>query len=56
MFIFVRNSDHVIVGCSVKQVNEADMARQGNSVYEVDDSEFSYTMLGQKLKAFNVIE
>ena len=52
MFIFVRESDKVIVGCSVKPVNEQDMKRQGNIVYEVDNSDFSYTMIGQKLTGF----
>lgn len=55
MFIFVRASDNVIVGCSVKPVNKEDMSRQGNKVYEVDDSEFSYTMIGQKLQEFETV-
>lgn len=52
MFIFVRATDNVIVGCSVKPVNKEDMSRQGNKVYEVDDKEFNYTMIGQKLQSF----
>ena len=52
MFIFVRAKDSVIVGCSVKPVNEEDMSRQGNKVYEVADSEFDYKMIGQKLQSF----
>ena len=56
MFIFVRNSDKVIVGCSVKPVSEKDMERQGNTVYEVDNSDFSYTMIGQKLEGFQTIK
>lgn len=52
MFIFVRASDNVIVGCSVKPVNTDDMSRQGNKVYEVDDKEFDYNMIGQKLQEF----
>lgn len=55
MFIFVRATDNVIVGCSVKAVNEEDMSRQGNKVYEVDDSQFSYTMIGQKIQAFETV-
>ena len=55
MFIFVRASDNVIVGCSVKPGNKEDMSRQGNKVYEVDDSEFSYTMIGQKLQEFETV-
>ena len=55
MFIFVRAADNVIVGCSVKAVNTDDMSRQGNKVYEVDDSEFNYTMIGQKLQEFESV-
>lgn len=55
MFIFVRATDNVIVGCSVKPVNKEDMSRQGNKVYEVDDSEFSYTMIGQKIQSFETV-
>lgn len=54
MFIFVRESDGVIVGCSVKRVNVQDMKENGNLVYEVDDSEFKYDMIGQKLETFVV--
>lgn len=52
MFIFVRKEDNVIVGCSVKPVNEEDMGRHGNVVYEVDDKDFSYSMIGQKINDF----
>lgn len=52
MFIFVRATDNVIVGCSVKAVNKDDMSRQGNKVYEVDDKDFDYKMIGQKLNEF----
>ena len=52
MFIFVRAVDNVIVGCSVKTVNTEDMSRQGNKVYEVDDKDFDYKIIGQKLQAF----
>lgn len=55
MFIFVRAEDNVIIGCSVKAVNEDDMSKQGNRVYEVDDSEFSYSMIGQKIQEFESI-
>lgn len=55
MFIFVRKSDSVIIGCSVKPVNEEDMSRQGNVVFEVDDSEFDYKMIGQKLQEFKTL-
>ncbi len=55
MFIFVRKEDSVIVGCSVKPVSEKDMERQGNKVFEVDNSDFSYTMIGQKLAGFDTI-
>lgn len=55
MFIFVRAKDNVIVGCSVKPVNTEDMSRQGNKVYEVDDTEFTYTMIGQKLQDYETI-
>ncbi|QDJ96406.1 hypothetical protein Xoosp13_220 [Xanthomonas phage Xoo-sp13] len=55
MFIFVRTSDDVIVGYSVKPVNIEDMARQGNKVFEVDDSGFDFTMIGQSLKEFDSI-
>lgn len=56
MFIFVRATDNVIVGCSVKPVNKEDMSRQGNKVYEVDDTEFDYKMIGQKLQTFKTAE
>lgn len=55
MFIFVRATDNVIVGCSVKPVNKEDMSRQGNKVYEVADSEFDYKMIGQKLQDFKTV-
>lgn len=53
MFIFVRMEDNVIVGYSVKPVNIEDMTRQGNKVFEVADTEFDYTMIGQKLTEFD---
>lgn len=55
MFIFVRQKDNVIVGCSVKPVNEEDMQRQGNKVYEVDNNDFSYDMIGQKIQEFEPV-
>lgn len=55
MYIFVRDSDKVIIGCSVRPVNEEDMKRQGNIVYEVSDADFSYSMIGQKLEDFDTL-
>lgn len=52
MFIFVRIEDNKIVGCSVKPVNVEDMKENGNLVYELDDDDFSYSMIGQTIKEF----
>ena len=53
MFIFVRATDNVIVGCSVKPVHIEDMSKQGNKVFEVADSDFDYAMIGQVLEEFD---
>lgn len=55
MYIFVRASDQVIVGCSVKPVSSEDMSKQGNTVYDVADSEFDYAMIGKKLTDFEMV-
>lgn len=56
MFIFVRDEDKKIVGCSVKPVSVEDMKANGNSVFEVPDSEFSYSMIGQVIEDFELSE
>jgi hypothetical protein len=53
MYIFVRESDKVIVGYATRPVDEADMKQRGNLVFEIDKSEFSDSMLGQKLTSFD---
>lgn len=56
MFILVRHSDNVIIGCATRPVDEAEASRNGNKVFEIDDAEFSITMLGSKLEGFDEVE
>lgn len=53
MYIFVNKLTNVIVGSATRPVNEEDMEKQGNLVYEIDNSEFSDKMIGQKLSSFS---
>lgn len=56
MYIFVRKEDNVIVGSSTNRVSEADMERQGRTVYQIDDKEFNIKLIGQKLVEYSVKE
>lgn len=56
MYILVRISDNVIVGCANNPVNVQEASRQGRRVYQIDDEDFSPDMLGQQITEFQVIE
>ena len=56
MYILVRVSDNVIVGCAHNPVNQKEASKQGRRVYEIDDVDFDATMLGQQITEFKVIE
>jgi hypothetical protein len=53
MFILVRKSDNIIVGCAVNKINTKDSENNGYHVYEIDNNEFHKDMIGKKLQNFN---
>jgi hypothetical protein len=54
MYIFVSKQDNIIVGCSVKLVNESEVNKQGNNLFYIDDADFSYDMIGQQITDFEL--
>ena len=56
MFILVRVSDNVIVGSAANPVDVKEASKQGRRVYEIDDSDFTVDMIGQKITEYQVIE
>lgn len=56
MYILVRVSDNVIVGCANNPINSKEASKQGRRVYEIDDEDFDTSMLGQQITEFNIIE
>ncbi len=56
MYILVRVTDNVIVGCANNPVNVQEASKQGRRVYEIDDADFSPEMLGQQITEYQVIE
>ena len=51
MFIIVRKSDNIIVGCANSPINLQQAEQNGNVIFEIDDSEFSPDLIGQKLES-----
>lgn len=51
MYIIVRKKDNVIIGTASAVVAE-DESKTGYTFYEVDDSEFSTSMIGKTLESF----
>jgi hypothetical protein len=56
MYIMVRQSDRVIMGSAINPVSKEHASAQGYEVYEIDDSEFSVSMLGSVLNDFELVE
>lgn len=56
MFIIVRHSDNVIIGNATRQVDEVQMSKNGYKVFEIEDYEFSISMLGMKLESFTEVK
>ena len=56
MYIIVRVSDNVIVGCANNPIDNKEASKQGRRVYEIDDVDFHSSMIGQQITEFKVIE
>jgi len=56
MYILVRVSDNVIVGCANNAISAPEASRQGRRIYEIDDADFDSSMLGQQITEFKIIE
>lgn len=56
MYIIVRVNDNVIVGTATNAVNIKELSKRGRRVYEIDNSEFNESMLGQKITEYEFIE
>ncbi len=56
MYIIVRHKDNVIVGNALRPVDEVQLSKNGYKVFEIDDSEFSISMLGSKLDGFQEVK
>lgn len=52
MYIIVRKSDNVIIGTASAAVAADADSKTGYTFYEVDDSEFSSSMIGKTLESF----
>lgn len=55
MYIFVGLDSRIILGCANAKINEDQALKDGYEVFEIDDAEWSPTMLGSKLEGFEEI-
>lgn len=55
MYILV-NQENIIVASSTKKPSEADCSARGLVVYKIDSTEYSPTLIGQKLEDFDMVE
>ena len=55
MYILVRVSDNVIVGCANNPLSTTEASKNGRRIYEIDDEDFNVAMLGQVITDFEVI-
>ena len=56
MYILVRSSDNVIVGCAINSVDERAASQNGHIVYEIPDNEFSPKIIGSQITGFEIDE
>lgn len=56
MYIIVRHSDNVIIGSAVRPMDEVQASKNGYKIFEIDDTEFSVSMIGQKLDGFDEVK
>jgi hypothetical protein len=52
MFLLVRKKDQIIVGTASNKIDESSCQKAGYDVFEIDDKEFSFDMLGKKIIGF----
>ena len=54
MYLIVDAKTNKIVGSAAKPVDEKACSRNGQKVYEIDESEYNHSMLGSKIEDFQV--
>lgn len=54
MYLIVDAKTNKIVGSAAKPVNEEQCSKNGQKVYEIDDKEYSHSMLGSKIEDFKI--
>jgi hypothetical protein len=56
MYILVDAKTRIIIGTAVRPISEEACSKNGQRIYEIDNKEFSYSMIGAKLEDFEVVE
>ena len=52
MFILVNTVDKIIIGCASRPIDEKQAKVDGYDVFEIDDKEWSPSLLGSKLESY----
>lgn len=55
MYLIVRSDDNVIVGSAINPINVDEASKNNRIVYEIEDTDFSPSLIGQKLTGFEFI-
>lgn len=56
MYILVDAKTQIIVGTAIKPISEESCSKNGQRIYEIDNKEFSYSMIGAKLEDFEEVK
>lgn len=56
MYIIVRHSDNIIIGSATRPVDQRDASKNGYKVFEIENSKFSFDMIGSKLESFEEVK